>query len=129
MKKLLLSSITAICLAIAAFVYYLFNAIGQTAFLNTESIEIAEIASEDEGWIVKGSIDMDEETVFLFNKGFNGVEYQEEDGVFYLRLRYGVVSGEAAEDFEVYLENKLDNADEVFLRGNSFDDVKLIYKK
>lgn len=131
MKKIWITWIAflIVSIAIVSFVLYIYDIIEQKEYISTQSIVIKEIVFEDDEWIVKGLLDMNEEKTFIFKKGFNGFDSREENGSFYLSLRYGVVSGDPAENFEIYLGKELDNVNEVFLQGNSPDDVKLVLKK
>lgn len=128
MKKTLIA-ISVLGIAVIFFAFYIYNIIKQEEYISTQFIEIDEVVIEDDEWIVKGLLNIDEKKSFIFKKGFSGFDFKEENGIFYLSLRYGVVSGEPSESFEVYLGDKLDNVKKVYLQGNSSDDVKLILEK
>lgn len=129
MKKALVISSIVICIGAVAFIYYMYYSISKSAYISSQSIEVTEIEVEDGEWVVKGLIDMEKEKAFIFHKGFNGVDYREEDGRFYVSLKYGVVSGEPADSFEVFLEDALDDVDQVFLQGDSVEVAKLVWEK
>lgn len=125
MKKTSIA-ISVLCIAIVSFTLYIYKVIGQEEYISTQFIKIHEIAMEEGEWVVKGSLDIGEKKSLILKKGFSGFDSKEENGNFYLSLRYGVVSGEASENFEIYLGNKLDNVKKVYLQGNSPDDIKLV---
>lgn len=126
-KKVLLI-ISILCSAMIASAYYLYDIVGREEYISTYAIDIDEITHEAGEWVVRGTLDASGKA-FIFKQGFSGIDYRKENGDFYLRLRYGVVSEEPAKNFEVYLKNELDDVNSVYLQGNSSEDVQLIWQK
>lgn len=116
-------------ISIVSVALYAYNAIKSEEYIATEHVEIKNVHIKDGEWIVDGYLTHPKENIFIFKKGFNGFDYKEVDGDAYIKLNYGVISGEPAYYFSLFLENKLDNVQKVYIQGNSVDDVKLIHQK
>lgn len=129
MKRTLLLFSILVCIGAVAFIYYIYNVMSQTVYISPESIEVTEFTPVGDEWVIRGMIDMKKEKALFYNKGFNGVDYREEDGRLYVSLRYGIVSGEPADSFEVFLADTFVEIEQVYLQGDSQDDVKLVWEE